>query len=498
MSINPSPLNNEVDNRLFRKELNEVSLLLDYISGQPSKSIGQLEIEVPESIVKKSTTFTAGSVPASTPGVDSNQKKVKLDHFTVAQWVSGLRYPPKPNETAKAADAALLICVKDSLNSIAYPAKGMTIAYTEFFVAKLDNRKNLSVAAEAYPELECRANAFRGRIRKIAFAAVILTGVAAIVLWLVVYGAQLAAKFEEDRKKSIDLWSQIYQEIDKVNRPNLVNANGYATNPDINVQCAHDRLSKEPSNITILCGQWGYAQKTYEQTISDACMFALRGPTAWLFIFFPSKIGKLQQDCKKRPDEPASEIARGRQTTPADGPKTTRALAQQNEQLARQESDQEAGQQARQLKELSVASRHTVCVDPYGMENENYCVAQEDIQSIAIVLSTYTNYILPVVFGVIGAMASLLRDIGDKIADSTLSPRDEVRGTARLPLGFMAGVAVGLFISPTGAATSIASGSGVLTITASGIAFLAGYGADAFFKMLDSLKSIILSLKPVK
>lgn len=33
----------------------------------------------------------------------------------------------------------------------------------------------------------------------------------------------------------------------------------------------------------------------------------------------------------------------------------------------------------------------------------------------------------------------------------------------------------------------MSSGGGVLTLSASGIAFLAGYGADGFFRMIDAM-----------
>jgi hypothetical protein len=72
-----------------------------------------------------------------------------------------------------------------------------------------------------------------------------------------------------------------------------------------------------------------------------------------------------------------------------------------------------------------------------------------------------------------------------------LSPRDYALSLVRLPLGVMAGLAVGLFFSPS---TSVAVPQGVgtgiastLTLTAGGLAFLAGYGAEAFFRMLDQV-----------
>jgi hypothetical protein len=54
----------------------------------------------------------------------------------------------------------------------------------------------------------------------------------------------------------------------------------------------------------------------------------------------------------------------------------------------------------------------------------------------------------------------------------------------------VAGVAVGLFFSPSTAPETGGAGNslaGNLTMTASGLGFLAGYGSQAFFSMLDSL-----------
>ena len=56
---------------------------------------------------------------------------------------------------------------------------------------------------------------------------------------------------------------------------------------------------------------------------------------------------------------------------------------------------------------------------------------------------------------------------------------------------FMAGLAVGLFFTPSSqVAIPQAIGLGnaaAITLTAAGLAFLAGYGSEAFFSMLDQL-----------
>jgi hypothetical protein len=79
------------------------------------------------------------------------------------------------------------------------------------------------------------------------------------------------------------------------------------------------------------------------------------------------------------------------------------------------------------------------------------------------------------------------------VRDSTLSPRDYLLSLSVLPLGAVAGLAVGLFPIATaqaGGAAGSAAASGVspaLPLGAAGVAFLAGYGAEAFFNMMDAL-----------
>jgi hypothetical protein len=51
-----------------------------------------------------------------------------------------------------------------------------------------------------------------------------------------------------------------------------------------------------------------------------------------------------------------------------------------------------------------------------------------------------------------------------------------------------------LFFSPSSVASQVSSGAGVITLTASGLAFLAGYAADGFFRMLDTLTTRVFNL----
>ena len=121
---------------------------------------------------------------------------------------------------------------------------------------------------------------------------------------------------------------------------------------------------------------------------------------------------------------------------------------------------------------------------------------QEDAASIVGVLAMVSNYVLPALFGLIGTVTAAVRSIQCKIRDSLLSPRDRILLQTRLPLGIMAGICVGLFLTPSSMTLQPAVSAGAFTLSASGIAFMAGYGSEAFFVALDGLIERTFSLAP--
>lgn len=422
------------DELIFKRELNEVYLLLDFISGRPDVHIGSIDLKIPKPDAPNET----------------------LSAFETIEYICKLRYPPDPHGALRAADATLLLLVKDKLSSLAYPARGMTIAYTYSFIEptgslvfadKIETggpQTRISVAKEAYPGLYRSARRYRKVHRATTYLGVFCTVLAAISLWYVAYGVQITTRFEEGRKSVLATTAQIYTALDKEGA-----GKGVAARDSIFATCNADNVKKEGSEINQLCNEWSYVQARYVKTIADACMFATNAPSRWLIKAFPSELGYEKLGCGRKPAPAVKEEPKGAAKT-ADVPDSADAP------------------------------------DIYA--------AQEDIQSITLVLSTYATYVLPILFGLVGTIASMLRGVGDKIAASVLSPRDEALAFLRIPLGLMAGVAVGLFFSPTTVATQVSSGSGVLTLTASGIAFLAGYGAEGFFRMVDGMIARVFSL----
>jgi hypothetical protein len=179
------------DELIFKRELNEVHLLLDFISGRPGVHLGSIDLRMPK------------------PGYPDET----LNTFETITYVFKLRYPPDSNLSNRAADAALLTLVKDKLSSLAYPARGATIAYTYSFIepagyltlpreneTETEQRQTrTSVAREAYLGLYQNARRFRWTHQFMTTASIILTIVATLLLWLVTYGVQITARFEDDR-----------------------------------------------------------------------------------------------------------------------------------------------------------------------------------------------------------------------------------------------------------------------------------------------------------
>jgi hypothetical protein len=117
---------------------------------------------------------------------------------------------------------------------------------------------------------------------------------------------------------------------------------------------------------------------------------------------------------------------------------------------------------------------------------------QDDLEFVtAPMLTMWGNYMLPVIFGLLGILVFVILDFYGKIRDSRLDPRDHWLCLIRLVLGLVTGSCIGLFYSASVPpdTSPTASVAAALSLSASGIAFLAGYGVEAVFNMLEGLVS---------
>ena len=90
-------------------------------------------------------------------------------------------------------------------------------------------------------------------------------------------------------------------------------------------------------------------------------------------------------------------------------------------------------------------------------------------------------HLLPCLYAMLGALASMFRRLGQRVQAEALSIADHSAMRMTLILGVLAGAIIGLFVGqvPTGDSSS--------TLTLAGLAMLAGYAVDRLFNLFDGL-----------
>src|SRR5207253_1781677 len=113
--------------------------------------------------------------------------------------------------------------------------------------------------------------------------------------------------------------------------------------------------------------------------------------------------------------------------------------------------------------------------------------------------SVLSNSVLPVLYGLLGAMAYVLRRFHDRLAGSLLTARDQRANIIRLALGSLIGASIGLFFNSSAVTPQTTGVLGLaVNLSASALAFLAGYGVEAVFRTLDALISSVFKVSEIE
>lgn len=104
-----------------------------------------------------------------------------------------------------------------------------------------------------------------------------------------------------------------------------------------------------------------------------------------------------------------------------------------------------------------------------------------------IMTQVLISSVLPFFYGILGAGAAVLRDLWSKMRESCLSPRDSTLAFGQLALGAIIGACISLFISPAIAGAPSESVLGGFILTGSALSFVAGFGVEGVFQALESL-----------
>jgi hypothetical protein len=100
-----------------------------------------------------------------------------------------------------------------------------------------------------------------------------------------------------------------------------------------------------------------------------------------------------------------------------------------------------------------------------------------------VVLSILQRYILPLLYGLLGASVYILRTLSSQIRARTYTEASNIDFRIRLYLGTLGGMVSAWFINPE------VAGGLVKTLSPFAIAFLAGYSIELLFAMMDKIIS---------
>ena len=107
------------------------------------------------------------------------------------------------------------------------------------------------------------------------------------------------------------------------------------------------------------------------------------------------------------------------------------------------------------------------------------------LSTATLTLQTLSSYILPLLYGLLGACAHILRTLTKQIQRVTFSADSLVAFRLRWPLGMLAGISVGWFFGPE----TLPAGLSALQPLA--LAFLAGYSVELLFTAMDKLVGVL-------
>ncbi|WP_299404082.1 hypothetical protein [uncultured Roseobacter sp.] len=106
---------------------------------------------------------------------------------------------------------------------------------------------------------------------------------------------------------------------------------------------------------------------------------------------------------------------------------------------------------------------------------------QYGVQQALSQLRLLNDFILPSIYGLLGTVAFVLRQISVGLQSQSLSLGSMLNYLIRLPLGGLAGIAVGLLLRPDEAT------SGLEALQPLALAFVAGYSVELVFAAMDRL-----------
>ncbi len=428
------------------RQLNEVHLLLDHVSSLPEHTIDKVKIAVP-----------------STDG----KPTVELSGTELALRLAQIHFPPR-NQADIALDSAILLAIKDQLAQDASPARSMTIAFTYMYLGEEpldpgksgktksdtkdkncgddDAKSRVGASRYAFPWLRGPVKKLRNTLRWLRrFMLILVIPAIALTSWDIYYAGGLL----DDHAQ----YTRAYDGFFAANNDRPATCERPKTGDPAADAKAEARLAKICDDYVLLISKitssylnidrfvngellppWSAATNggaTRSSGLPEAVEFVRKYIwSPFKYVIHPIRWSFILWDvvvpiCPTDGDECAA-------STPDE--------ARQRAQAAR----------------------------------------------LAGLVAVFKSYALPMLFGVLGAWVRILRQVEDHVTRFVLSPSDQFMVMSGMFSGVVAGLVVGLFYYGAGS-TSQAVSVGGMGLSAGALSFVAGYGYDRFYKMLDAL-----------
>ena len=477
--------------------LAEVRLLIDHVGGSAKCSIAELEMPRPDNW--QPTSYESGGQQNTSSTVIGNAVgqglSAKLGAYEILAKFTEIKKRAEGDKGINYQDTAFVLLLRDKLNAVISPATGMTVAYTWMVSGNTSDkpRPKLDLARQAYPGLVNKAWWHRWGTRLFILLAILATAFAVWEATKVALGKSLLASLQELRAQQVMVnaekvklqatsdntkqWkdptfpgppelslrpcenaSYRFQELSDIDKKRLET---WAKQSQEIERAKTKALGKPDTNTNNPIYSISIFRSLSEQEICDKD------------LILASNFGIFFQGLRKYNEDWPSLVGRSFQLVQSAGNNIIQMIS-------------------------SVTSILTLFWNSTGDRSgsaEQQNPPGDDIEWVVIArLLVLGNYVLPVVFALLGAIAYVMVDYFNKIRASLLSPRDLGLACIRIVLGLLVGACIGLLYSsavPVYQAPGVAAGvSGLLntlTLSASGVAFLAGFAVEGVFSMLEML-----------
>ncbi len=458
---------------IFVRELSEVYLLMDHISGRWDKNF------IAESSFQNDAKNAGKAIPGAKPHDDHTPWDSSPDGAAKAKaeqdWIEEICEIGWPSlsksRPERAHQAALLMLAKDRLNAAAKPASGMTVAFTLMVSGYVpaDNRRRskpgdnakdnnfyrlpsrTSLARTAFPGLVSVARTFKFKIKCIVGGLCAVLLLTCMLSWDMTSGYAILSRLDalQLKKESIEL------------------------------KIAEAERQTYPAKNTL-------------------------APTGLLPVVASESQAPLVRFCD-RPNLLPHYLSPDKKEIEQFGALDEIHLCDASKELARELENSRTSLSdwlygwrwsnfayQRRVKEMEQTPAGMSTAPGGGFQHWKN---DSDEEWARIFVPLLLNSVLPFFYGILGAGASVVRHLRMKTKESLLSPRDISLAMNQMVLGATIGGCIGLFVAQSTNAVPGVGFVGVAGLTGSALSFVAGFGVEGVFATLESIVKRLFNLQ---